>query len=124
MMMMMMMMIIFVFFVLLKLSTLNNQVFLRQVHSKGLKFGIYEDYGNFTCAGYPGVVGHLAGGKASTVDLTNYMYNMIAIVSMDLKIRPLISCLREYQMSVSNVVTALVTMDISSLPPTEKACTV
>ncbi|CAH0591564.1 unnamed protein product [Chrysodeixis includens] len=31
------------------------------VHSKGLKFGIYEDYGNFTCAGYPGVVGHLAG---------------------------------------------------------------
>ncbi|XP_072945315.1 alpha-N-acetylgalactosaminidase isoform X2 [Epargyreus clarus] len=30
------------------------------VHSKGLKFGIYEDYGNFTCAGYPGVVGHLA----------------------------------------------------------------
>lgn len=29
------------------------------VHSKGLKFGIYEDYGNFTCAGYPGVVGHL-----------------------------------------------------------------
>ncbi|XP_026496123.1 alpha-N-acetylgalactosaminidase [Vanessa tameamea] len=35
------------------------------VHSKGLKFGIYEDYGNFTCAGYPGVVGHLAG-DAST----------------------------------------------------------
>ncbi|CAG9128729.1 hypothetical protein JYU34_010077 [Plutella xylostella] len=31
------------------------------VHSKGLKFGIYEDYGNFTCAGYPGVVGNLAG---------------------------------------------------------------
>ncbi|XP_050673120.1 alpha-N-acetylgalactosaminidase isoform X1 [Leptidea sinapis] len=31
------------------------------VHSKGLKFGIYEDYGNFTCAGYPGVVGHLEG---------------------------------------------------------------
>lgn len=29
------------------------------VHSKGLKFGIYEDYGNYTCAGYPGVVGHL-----------------------------------------------------------------
>ena len=30
-----------------------------QVHSKGLKFGIYEDYGNFTCAGYPGILGHL-----------------------------------------------------------------
>lgn len=29
------------------------------VHSKGLKFGIYEDYGNLTCAGYPGILGHL-----------------------------------------------------------------
>ena len=29
------------------------------VHSKGLKFGIYEDYGNFTCAGYPGILGSL-----------------------------------------------------------------
>ena len=25
----------------------------------GLKFGIYEDYGNFTCGGYPGILGHL-----------------------------------------------------------------
>lgn len=33
--------------------------FVRQVHSKGLKFGIYEDYGNYTCAGYPGVLGYL-----------------------------------------------------------------
>lgn len=30
-----------------------------QVHSKGLKFGIYEDFGNYTCAGYPGVLGYL-----------------------------------------------------------------
>ena len=30
-----------------------------QIHSKGLKFGIYEDYGNKTCAGYPGIIGHL-----------------------------------------------------------------
>lgn len=30
-----------------------------QVHSRGLKFGIYEDYGNFTCAGYPGILGSL-----------------------------------------------------------------
>ncbi|XP_075981253.1 alpha-N-acetylgalactosaminidase-like [Anticarsia gemmatalis] len=30
------------------------------VHSKGLKFGIYEDYGSSTCAGYPGVEGHEA----------------------------------------------------------------
>ncbi|KAJ9599026.1 hypothetical protein L9F63_010483, partial [Diploptera punctata] len=29
------------------------------VHSLGLKFGIYEDYGNLTCAGYPGILGHL-----------------------------------------------------------------
>nr|CAD7578575.1 unnamed protein product [Timema californicum] len=29
------------------------------VHSKGLLFGIYEDYGNYTCGGYPGVLGHL-----------------------------------------------------------------
>ncbi|XP_063830817.1 alpha-N-acetylgalactosaminidase [Ostrinia nubilalis] len=27
------------------------------IHSRGLKFGIYEDYGNLTCAGYPGVLG-------------------------------------------------------------------
>ncbi|XP_060531168.1 alpha-N-acetylgalactosaminidase [Cylas formicarius] len=29
------------------------------VHSKGLKFGIYEDFGNYTCAGYPGIIGYL-----------------------------------------------------------------
>jgi alpha-galactosidase len=29
------------------------------VHSKGLKFGIYGDYGTKTCAGYPGSYGHL-----------------------------------------------------------------
>ncbi len=29
------------------------------MHDLGLQFGIYEDYGNFTCAGYPGVLGHL-----------------------------------------------------------------
>lgn len=27
---------------------------LFQVHSKGLKFGLYEDFGQKTCAGYPG----------------------------------------------------------------------
>ncbi|CAH0696002.1 unnamed protein product [Spodoptera exigua] len=30
------------------------------LHSMGLKFGIYEDYGNYTCEGYPGVLGHEA----------------------------------------------------------------
>lgn len=29
------------------------------VHKLGLKFGLYEDYGNFTCGGYPGVLGHM-----------------------------------------------------------------
>jgi len=29
------------------------------IHAKGLKFGIYEDYGTHTCAGYPGVIGHM-----------------------------------------------------------------
>lgn len=33
--------------------------FLLQIHAKGLKFGIYEDYGNYTCAGYPGILGYL-----------------------------------------------------------------
>lgn len=31
----------------------------RQIHSKGLKFGIYEDYGTHTCAGYPGIINHM-----------------------------------------------------------------
>lgn len=31
---------------------------LLQVHSKGLKFGLYQDWGEKTCAGYPGVVGN------------------------------------------------------------------
>ena len=34
-------------------------LFFLQVHSKGLLFGIYEDYGNFTCGGYPGILYHL-----------------------------------------------------------------
>ena len=29
------------------------------MHARGLRFGIYEDYGNFTCAGYPGILDHL-----------------------------------------------------------------
>ncbi|KAK9497632.1 hypothetical protein O3M35_004323 [Rhynocoris fuscipes] len=31
---------------------------VKYVHSKGLKFGIYENYGTLTCAGYPGLYGH------------------------------------------------------------------
>lgn len=29
------------------------------IHNLGLKFGIYEDYGNKTCEGYPGILGHM-----------------------------------------------------------------
>jgi hypothetical protein len=29
------------------------------MHQKGLKLGIYEDYGNYTCGGYPGSYGHI-----------------------------------------------------------------
>ncbi|CAD6187007.1 unnamed protein product [Caenorhabditis auriculariae] len=29
------------------------------IHDKGLKFGLYEDYGTKTCEGYPGSYGHL-----------------------------------------------------------------
>ncbi|CAG9766354.1 unnamed protein product [Ceutorhynchus assimilis] len=29
------------------------------IHDKGLKFGIYADYGTLTCAGYPGSIDHL-----------------------------------------------------------------
>jgi hypothetical protein len=29
------------------------------VHSRGLKFGIYEDYGTSTCGGYPGSLNYL-----------------------------------------------------------------
>jgi len=28
------------------------------VHSKGLKFGLYQDWGEKTCGGYPGVLGN------------------------------------------------------------------
>lgn len=30
-----------------------------QLHSMGLKLGIYADYGSHTCAGYPGSIDHL-----------------------------------------------------------------
>ncbi|XP_037947115.1 alpha-N-acetylgalactosaminidase-like [Teleopsis dalmanni] len=30
------------------------------IHQKGLKFGLYQDYGTNTCAGYPGVINHMA----------------------------------------------------------------
>ena len=35
-----------------------TNVIFSQMHSKGLKLGIYEDIGTKTCAGYPGSEGH------------------------------------------------------------------
>jgi len=35
------------------------------IHKLGLQFGIYEDYGNFTCGGYPGILGHMKGDAAT-----------------------------------------------------------
>ena len=36
-----------------------NKFINLQVHSKGLKFGVYEDFGVKTCAGYPGSEFHM-----------------------------------------------------------------
>ena len=33
-------------------------VFMLQIHSKGLKLGVYEDVGTRTCAGFPGTLDH------------------------------------------------------------------
>ncbi|XP_075168178.1 alpha-N-acetylgalactosaminidase isoform X2 [Haematobia irritans] len=30
------------------------------IHNRGVKFGLYQDYGTNTCAGYPGVIKHMA----------------------------------------------------------------
>lgn len=35
-------------------------VFSFQIHKLGLKFGLYGDIGNATCAGYPGSAYHMA----------------------------------------------------------------
>ena len=34
----------------------NTFIWIQQVHERGLRFGIYEDFGDFTCAGYPGIL--------------------------------------------------------------------
>ncbi|CAG0888629.1 unnamed protein product, partial [Cyprideis torosa] len=39
--------------------SVSFRYYTQHIHAKGLKFGIYEDYGNYTCAGYPGILGHL-----------------------------------------------------------------
>lgn len=39
--------------------SLQNTKSAFQMHKKGLKLGIYEDYGNFTCGGYPGSLQYL-----------------------------------------------------------------
>lgn len=39
-----------------------------KIHSKGLKFGTYLDYGTKTCAGYPGTYGFEATDAQSLAD--------------------------------------------------------
>ncbi len=29
------------------------------MHDRGLKLGMYQDYGTKTCAGYPGIIEHM-----------------------------------------------------------------
>ena len=36
-----------------------KQISILKIHANGMKYGIYEDFGNFTCGGYPGMLGHL-----------------------------------------------------------------
>ncbi|PRD24493.1 UNVERIFIED_CONTAM: Alpha-N-acetylgalactosaminidase [Trichonephila clavipes] len=33
--------------------------FFQKMHERGLKLGIYQDFGIRTCMGYPGIVGHM-----------------------------------------------------------------
>uniref|UniRef100_A0A1I7X7J5 Alpha-galactosidase n=1 Tax=Heterorhabditis bacteriophora TaxID=37862 RepID=A0A1I7X7J5_HETBA len=41
----------------------------RYMHDKGLKFGIYEDYGTKTCAGFPGSYGYVKVGMITLLYL-------------------------------------------------------
>ena len=40
-------------------NSVNTFIWIQQVHERGLRFGIYEDFGDYTCAGYPGILGNL-----------------------------------------------------------------
>ena len=45
-----------------KMSNIRAALFvdtmILQIHSKGLKLGVYEDVGSRTCAGFPGTLDH------------------------------------------------------------------
>uniref|UniRef100_A0A6M2DWE2 Alpha-galactosidase n=1 Tax=Xenopsylla cheopis TaxID=163159 RepID=A0A6M2DWE2_XENCH len=47
------------------------------VHSLGLKFGIYQDYGTTTCAGYPGLIDHME------IDANTYAKWKVDYVKLD-----------------------------------------
>ena len=40
-------------------NIISNNCLYSQIHSKGLKFGLYQSMGLKTCAGYPGIWGHI-----------------------------------------------------------------
>ncbi len=49
---------------------------LLQVHSKGLKLGVYLDTGNLTCNGFPGSQGHL---QLDAETLTDWRLDMVKL---------------------------------------------
>ena len=67
-----------------------------QVHSLGLKFGIYEDYGNFTCAGYPGILGHLE------TDADTFASWDVDYVKLDGELMALAHILQDFQLPKQN----------------------
>jgi len=47
-----------------------------QIHNRGLKLGVYEDYGVFTCGGYPGIYSHEA---TDTKTFANWMADSVKL---------------------------------------------
>jgi len=57
-------------------------LFLLQVHSKGLKFGLYVDLGNETCGGYPGSLGYYA---TDSVTLSEWGVDFVKVGACGIK---------------------------------------
>ena len=55
---------------------------LLQVHSKGLKFGLYVDLGNETCGGYPGSLGYYA---TDSVTLSEWGVDFVKVGACGIK---------------------------------------
>ncbi|PIO73377.1 alpha-galactosidase [Teladorsagia circumcincta] len=67
----------------------------RYMHARGLKFGIYEDFGTKTCAGFPGSLGHLQSNQKWFILLEYELHNGYAAMERALNAtgRPIVySC--------------------------------